>query len=62
MSITIRRQRMNTRLSELPDKPALVGDIVIETVDFSNSMPVIQPIKLLAPKAPYEIVTLFLKI
>ena len=37
------------------DKPPLVGDIVMEKVDFSNSTPEVQPIKLLKPKAPYEI-------
>ena len=51
---------MNRRLADVTDKPPFVGDIVIESVDFSNNMPVVQPIKLLPPKAPYEIVRLIL--
>lgn len=47
---------MNKRLADISDKPPFVGDIVIESCDFSNNMPVVQPIKLLPPKAPYEIV------
>jgi hypothetical protein len=50
-----RRQRMNRRLAEIVDKPSFVGDIVMESVDLTNQMPVIQPIQLLKAKAPYEI-------
>jgi hypothetical protein len=46
---------MNRRLAEIVDKPSFVGDIVMESVDLTNQMPVIQPIQLLKPKAPYEI-------
>jgi hypothetical protein len=48
---------MNRRLADVTDKPPFVGDIEIVDVDFSNNMPVVQPIKLLPPKAPYEIVS-----
>lgn len=50
------RQRMNKRLADITDKPPFVGEISIESCNFSNNMPVVQPIKLLPPKAPYEIV------
>jgi hypothetical protein len=46
---------MNRRLAEIENKPSFVGDIVMENVDLTEATPLVQPIKLLKPKAPYEI-------